>query len=144
MLICRPYWMSKFLQNLKNIKFSRSYSLRRKIRVSLYIGKSLYNKNLVKLQLKFWWKWQGYWNIHWNSPIFFWGILYRCIKNDHCDFIWFWFFFFRPAEIEKILKNVKTQPFLAFYGLKNGSKIKIKKSQLQFFLNHPRITHANF
>ena len=40
------------------------------------------------------------------------------------------FLLFRPAEIEKILKNDKKQPFLAFYGMKNGSKIKReKKSQ---------------
>ena len=35
------------------------------------------------------------------------------------------FFLFRPAEIEKILKNYKKQPFLAFYGLKRDKKSKL-------------------
>ena len=43
-------------------------------------------------------------------------------------------FFFRTAEIKKILKNDKKQPFLAFYGLKNGSKIKrIKNHKDRYF-----------
>ena len=118
-----------FFTEFKNIKFLRSYSLHCKHRVSSYIGKSI--KMWSNFNLNFGENDKDIEIFIVIAQLFFCGILYRCIKNYICNFIWSWFFSsFSARGNWKNIEKWQKQPFLAFYGMKNVSKIKReKKSQ---------------
>ena len=130
-----------FFTEFKNIKFSRSYSLRRKHRVSSYIGKSI--KMWSNFNLNFGENDKDIEIFIVIAQLFFCGILYRCIKNYICNFIWSWFFssFSARGNWKNIEKWQKTAIFGFLWHEKWVKNQKRKKITIIIFVKTTQEWH---